>query len=517
MVSLLRWSFSGCLVLAVAGCAVGPSFVPPVSGLPANAFSADHGQVSREADLAPPSADWWALFRDPELTALERRVAGFNLDVQTQTARLAQSRFQRGVAAAAQFPDITNKDSFQTYKESESVISGLTQGSGFSPSQVQQFAQPISLWQYGFDASWELDVWGRVRRQVESADAQVDSARELRRGTLISALAEVARDYMQLRGIQTQLRIVRENLETETDTLNLTKTRMNNGLAVGTDVENAAAQVEAVRAQIPDLERQQSEAINALCLLLDQAPGGLAGELQHTNSLPPMPKRLPVGVPSELARRRPDIRQAEAQLHEATADIGVAVGDFYPTVKLNGSVGFQALDFTSLWKGTSWQYQYGPSISLPLFDGGRLRSTLELREATQKEAAINYRKTVLQAWHDVVNALVAFRHEQERRSHLNLQASHARAALDLSRKRYTDGVEAFITVLDAERTVLAAEQQAATSATNASVDLVALYKALGGGWEEIFPVSPIAPPTQPLLPVPPIVAVLDPPQVDPPK
>jgi NodT family efflux transporter outer membrane factor (OMF) lipoprotein len=275
--------------------------------------------------------------------------------------------------------------------------------------------------------------------------------------------------------------------------------------------------VEAVRAQIPDLERQQSEAINALCLLLDQAPGGLADELNHSHSLPPMPKRLPVGVPSELARRRPDIRQAEAQLHEATADIGVAVGDFYPTVKLNGSVGFQALDFASLWKGTSWQYQYGPSISLPLFDGGRLRSTLELREATQKEAAINYRKTVLQAWHDVVNALVAFRHEQERRGHLNLQASHARAALDLSRKRYTDGVEAFITVLDAERTVLAAEQQAATSATNASIDLVALYKALGGGWEETFPVAPIAPLTQPLLPVPPIVAVLDPAQVDPPK
>jgi NodT family efflux transporter outer membrane factor (OMF) lipoprotein len=367
---------------------------------------------------------------------------------------------------------------------------------------VQQFSQPINLWQYGFDASWELDIWGKVRRQVESADAQIDSAREFRRAALISALAEVARDYMQLRGIQTQIRIARENLGTANDTLRLTRTRMERGVAVGTDMENAAAQVEAIRAQLPDLERQQSQAVNALCLLLDLPPGALTGELSRWHGLPPMPRRLPIGVPSELARRRPDIRQAEAQLHAATADIGVAVGDFYPSVKLNGSVGAQALDFASLWKGSPLQYQYGPSVSLPIFDAGRLRSTLELREAQQKEAAINYHKTVLQAWHDVVNALVAFRSEQERRARLNQQAAHARAALALSRSRYNDGVEAFINVLDAERTLLQAEQQAATSATNAAVDLVALYKALGGGWEETFPTPPPASTV-------PIIAALD--------
>ena len=267
---------------------------------------------------------------------------------------------------------------------------------------------------------------------MESADAQVKAAAEMRRAVLISSLAEVARDYMQLRGVETQIRIARENLATAKDTLNLTRTRMERGVAVGTDVENAAAQVEAIRAQLPDLDRQQSEAVNALCLLLDQPPGVLNGELARTRSLPPMPRRLPIGVPSELARRRPDIRQAEAQLHAATADIGVAVGDFYPSVKLNGSVGAQALDFATLWKGSPLQYQYGPSVSLPIFDAGRLRSTLQLREAQQKEAAINYHKTVLQAWHDVVNALVAFRSEQQRRAHLNQQAAHARAALALA-------------------------------------------------------------------------------------
>jgi NodT family efflux transporter outer membrane factor (OMF) lipoprotein len=502
MVGLLRGTLCGCVALALASCAVGPDFVPPDPSLPTGNLA--RANASRETSLAPPDAEWWALFRDAELTALERRVPALNLDVQTMTARFAQSRFQRGAVASAQFPDVSGKGSFQTYKESENVVSGLTSGIGIPPAEAQQFSQPFRLWQYGFDASWELDIWGKVRRQVESADAQVQAAAEMRRSVLISSLAEVARDYMQLRGIQTQIRIVRENLGTANETLGLTRARMDRGVAVGTDVENASAQVEGIRAQLPDLERQQSEAINGLCLLLDQPPGVLAGELMHTHSLPPMPQRLPVGVSSELARRRPDIRQAEAQLHAATADIGVAIGDFYPSVKLNGSVGAQALDFASLFKGSPWQYQYGPSVSVPIFDGGRLRSTLELREAQQKEAAINYHKTVLQAWHDVVNALVAFRSEQERRSRLNQQAAHARAALELSRSRYNEGVETFITVLDAERTLLQAEQQAATSATNAAIALVALYKALGGGWEGTFPV--VAP--QP----PPVIAGLDPPK-----
>lgn len=180
-------------------------------------------------------------------------------------------------------------------------------------------------------------------------------------------------------------------------------------------------------------------------------------------------------------------------MHAATANIGVAVGDFYPSVTLNGSVGFQALDLTNLWKGSSLQYAMGPNVTLPIFEGGRLRATLELRDAQQQEAAIAYHETVLKAWHDVVNALVAYRTEQERRQDLKLQVQHASAALDLARSRYNDGVAQFITVLDAERTLLSAEQQLALSATNVAVDIVALYKALGGGWETTFPVEPPAP------------------------
>jgi NodT family efflux transporter outer membrane factor (OMF) lipoprotein len=201
---------------------------------------------------------------------------------------------------------------------------------------------------------------------------------------------------------------------------------------------------------------------------------------------------VPVGVPSELARRRPDIRAAEARLHQATADIGVAVAAFYPTVQLNGVVGLDALNLTNLWKGSSLQYTVGPSISLPIFNAGRLQNTVELREAQQIEAALAYRKTVLRSWHEVVNALVAHRLEQSRRARLAAQYSHARQALDIAQARYRDGVTEFLNVLYAERTALQAEQLVAQSTTNAALDQVQLFKALGGGWENTFPAGDAA-------------------------
>ena len=242
-----------------------------------------------------------------------------------------------------------------------------------------------------------------------------------------------------------------------------------------------------MRAQIPSLEQQESEQINALSLLLDLPPNGLRAELARAKAIPLTPAHVPIGVPSELARRRPDIRQAEAQLHAATADIGVAVASFYPSVKLNGVVGLDALDLNNLWKGSSLQYNLGPSLTLPIFEGGKLKSMLELSEAQQQEAYIAYRKTVLQAWHDVVNALVAYRAEQQRRARLGDQVEHSQQALSLARARYSDGVADFTTVLDTERTVLQAQQQYTQSTVNISVELVQLYKALGGGWELTYP------------------------------
>jgi NodT family efflux transporter outer membrane factor (OMF) lipoprotein len=478
-------------MLTLSGCsAVGPDFVPPDPMLPSGSFfgkpePAIVSPASAFDDLSGGDPQWWKAFRDPILTSLAGRLAAANLDVATATLRLAESRFQRNVTAAAQFPSINGNASYQRELFSQNGVLSLVKP--FVSPGTPFVIPPISIWQTGLDASWELDIWGGIRRQVEAASAQVEVAEFQRRDTLISSLAELARDYIDLRGIQAQIAIAKANLASSTDILQLTKTRAEKGLTTGLDVENAAAQVASVRSALPALENQESADINALSLLLDEPPGSLREELAQAKPIPPSPPRVPLGIPSELARRRPDIRQAEAQLHAATAAIGVAVADFYPSVKLSGNVEFNALDLRKLWQGTSLQYVFGPTVSLPIFQGGRLKSTLEFREAQQQEAAITYHKTVLQAWHEVVNALVAYRTEQERRASLREQTSHSRQALSLARARYASGVADFISVLDAERTELQAELQYAQSTTAVSTNLVQLYKALGGGWETAFP------------------------------
>ena len=487
-------------LLPLAGCvSVGPDFEPPDPLLPSVSFFGKPGPLgpnhtraaSAKGDASPVDPAWWAAFRDPILTSLAGRVAAANLDVNTATLKLAESRAQLGVAASAALPAINGDASYQRELLSENGLVSL--GKQLGPPGTSFVVPPISIYQPQFDASWELDLWGHVRRQIEAAGAQVETAEYQRRDTLVSTLAELARDYIELRGAQAQIAISNENLTTANDILQLTKTRAARGLTTQLDVENAAAEAASIRAQLPGLENQESVEINALSLLLDEPPDSLRSELARAKPVPPAPPRVPLGIASELARRRPDIRAAEAQLHAATADIGVAVADFYPSVKLNANnayIGFNALDLRDLWKGSSLQYVLGPSLSIPIFDGGRLKSTLELREIQQQEAAISYHKTVLQAWHDVVNALVAFRTEQQRRARLKDQVDHSRRALALSRARYNNGVIDFIAVLDAARTLLQAELQYAQSTTNVSTNVVQLYKALGGGWEQTFPEEP---------------------------
>lgn len=485
--------------LALCGCiSAGPDFEPPDPQLPAVSFLGKPEPLALAGGLPPggfaaAETQWWSVFHDPILTSLVERAAAANLDVQTATLRLAESRFQLGVTASAEFPSINGNASYQRELFSQNGVLSLVKplATSSNPLAAPFKIPPISIWQTGFDASWEIDIWGRVRRQIEAASAQVEASENDRRNILVSVLAELARDYIDLRGVQTQIRIAKANLASSNEILQVTKTRAQKGLTTGLDVENAAAQVEAVRATLPSLEDQESARLNALSLLLDEPPGSLRAELARAKPIPPAPPRVPLGIPSELARRRPDIRQAEAQLHAATATIGVAVADFYPRVTFNGNVEMNALDLKNLWKGSSLQYVFGPSVSLPIFEGGRLKSTLEFREAQQQEAAITYHKTVLQAWHEVVNALVAYRTEQQHRAHLKAQTEHSRQALALSKIRYENGVAEFITTLDAERTLLQAELQYAQSTAAVSANLVQLYKALGGGWEGVFPEEPL--------------------------
>ena len=456
----------------------------------------------------PVDAEWWKQFNDPELTSLVRRVAAGNLDVRAATFRLAQSRAQRGITAADQFGQLNGNSSYTRQLVSkQGVVSAIGSGGGAgggSPGTQSNGLggrqgsfpsgggiPPFDLFQGGFDASWELDLWGRVRRSVESADATLEASTEARRSQLLSSIAEVARDYVQLRGTQSTLQITRDNLASAQESAMLTGERFKGGLATDLDVANAQQQVEATAANIPQLEQQEAQSINAIGLLLGMPPAALRAELSPRKPVPPVPPRVPVGLPSELAQRRPDIRQAEAQLHAATADIGMAKADFYPRLTLSGSVALQALQVKNLgWSAGT--YSFGPSLTIPIFEGGRLRRTVELREAAQQEAAINYQRTVLQAFTDVDNALVAYAAEQRRRTRLAAQAVQSRRALNLAQSRFRQGLSDFLEVLTAQRTLLSSEQQLSDSTATVSANLVSLYKALGGGWEADLPGGTLA-------------------------
>jgi NodT family efflux transporter outer membrane factor (OMF) lipoprotein len=529
---LLRRAAPIALATGLAGCTVGPNYERPAAWWNPASWFVGHPPPTKEK-ISEPVAEkvdpqWWRLFNDGELTSLESRVAAANLDVRVATIRLAESRSSLGIARAALFPTADANANYTRQKLSEkgalSLLPGgpqpstasqqngaslapqATQSNGLSgagappsssaPSSSSIFA-PFNLFQYGFDASWEIDFWGRARRAVESSEASLQASAESQRNTLLQALAEVARDYIQLRGVQRNIEITERNLRIAQQSLALTRQRAAGGLTTELDVANAAAQVETNASQIPPLRAQETQLINAIALLLGQPPQSLQAELSTPHPIPPVPPKIPVGLPSELARRRPDIRQAEAQLHAATADIGVAVADFYPRITLSGSAAIQATMFKDLgsWaQANTWSF--GPSLTLPIFEGRRLRSTLELREAQQQEAAINYQRTVLNALHEVDNALAEYDAEQRRRNRLQQAVAENRRAVRLAQDRYAQGVADFLTVLDAERSLLAAEQQLTNSTTNVSTDLVQIYKALGGGWEVALPEggTPMSPP-----------------------
>ncbi len=487
-------------VLLLCGCTLGPDFKPPEASAPETWTSASAKPAASVPVAAPIDPNWWSLFQDNELTTLEEHVATENLDVRVATIRLAESRAQLGIIAADAYPNFEANASYQHTKPSNNgEFSGLTGGAA-SPSSGANGAAgnttgglrgstipALDIYQYGFDSTWELDLWGRVRRAVEAADASVTSSAETRRDTLLTSLAEVARDYLQLRGTQVRLQIARDNLKSAEQSQELTRERALGGVTTDLDVANASAQVATFAAEIPSLEQQERQFINALSLLLGQPPQALKDELAEARPVPPVPPRIPVGLPSELARRRPDIRQAEAQLHAATATIGVAEANFYPSFTLGGSVGIQGLQLAQLFDLSSLMYALGPSINIPIFEGGRLKSTLELRQQQQKEAAVVYERTVLNAWHEIDNSISAYQAEQHRRDQLAEAVVQNERAVSLAQSRYEQGVSDFLQVLDAQRSLFVTQQALADSTTTIDTDLVAIYKALGGGWEIDFP------------------------------
>jgi NodT family efflux transporter outer membrane factor (OMF) lipoprotein len=456
------------------------------------------------------AAAWWGHFNDPDLTSLIERARDSNPDLQQSALRIEEARAQLQAVGARNLPTVGLDTSYARTALSPNGALSLFGGSGTSQTAAQSAASgipstlvpfslpPFDLFQTGFDASWEIDLFGRVRRSVESTEAQGQAVVEARNDAMVSVFAEVARSYIQLRGVQRLIAITNDNLKAQQDAYNLTHAQAQGGETSNLDVESASAEVATTAAQLPALEDQEARAINALSLLLGQEPGALQQELGQAKPLPANPPQVPIGLPSDLARRRPDIRRAEAELHAATANIGVATADLYPRLSLSGSFGLQALRFSKLGDWASKFYNLGPSLSIPVFNGVTY-ANISVEEVRQKEAALTYKTTVLGALHDVENSVSSYGAEQVRLRALKRSAEANEHSLSLAQQRYRAGLSSFLDVLDAERRLYASQTEVARSSVTISTNLIAIYKALGGGWGDDGAAAADQPMAQPIV------------------
>ena len=341
----------------------------------------------------------------------------------------------------------------------------------------------FSFLQQGLNASWELDLFGKVRRAVEAQDATMLAAIENRRGVALMALAELAQSYMSLRGAQTQLAIAERNLRIAEDDIRLVESRFANGVATTLDLAQARGQKESIAETLPPLRAREAQLINAIGLLLGLEPRALEQELRPSKPPPTTPRLVGVGLPATLLRRRPDLREAEARLHAALAEIGEAEAEFYPDVNLVGDFNVQSLTLKQLFRASSTQWTLGPTITIPIFEGGRLRGNLALKESRHREAAIDFQKVLLRAWQEVDDALTAYAQAQKRRAAAARAAAQDKIALGAATQRYREGLVDFLNVNAALAQLLRSENDLVQSDVDVAGDLVRLYRALGGGWE----------------------------------
>ncbi|MHC1480238.1 efflux transporter outer membrane subunit [Frateuria aurantia] len=477
MTDLLRkptWLALG-LAMALSGCTVGPDFKPPQAKLP-HAWQAAAGSAASQTFGGEVDMAWWRSFQDPELSSLVGRLAAQNFDLAIAAERVSQGRAERRAAASEGLPHVGVSGDYARTRQSPNGFLKLVQPRAGAPVEYNFFEDALS-------ASWELDLFGRVRRTVEMAQANSAAAVEERRAVALAAVSDLALDYMQLRSVQARLVIVRQSIALSEHNTALVRQQMAYGTGSDLDLAEAQEQETATRALLPQLETDQSHLINAISLLLALPPHALEAELSAPSGQPVLPAEVPTGLPSQLARRRPDIREAEDRLHAATAGVGVAVASFYPDLSLTGQFGMQALQFSQLGSTASAAGSIGPALSIPLFEGGRLKAQLHLRKSQQREAAIAFQQTVLKAWHEVDDALVAYRNVQQTRDQVAATLTHADKALQIARQRYADGTEDFLNVIAAQRAYLDASSGLAISTEETETDLVRLYKALGGGWQ----------------------------------
>ena len=458
--------------LVLAGCAaVGPDYARVEPEVPQEWHTQLRGGLT--ADLPKPEtmAHWWRALNDAELSSLEERAVKGNLDLKKALARIREARALRGISKANLFPTLDASASSTNYRSSES---------GWSRKENK-------LYSAGFDAGWELDVFGGVRRSVEAAQASLEATQEDLYDVLVSLLAEVALNYVEVRTYQARLSAAYANIKTQQETYELNRSRYEAGIIDELAVQQALYNLERSRSQIPTLEIGLEAAKNRLAVLLGEKPGALHRELAERKPIPVPAVTVAVGVPAEAMRHRPDIRRAERNLAAQTARIGVATADLYPKFRLIGTVGLESISTGNFFTSDSRTWSISPGVSWNIFHGGAIRQNIKVQTARQEQALIQYESAVLNAQEEVENVLVAFSKEQRRRESLARATEAARQADLLARDRYQAGLVDFSNVLIAQLSLLSFQDELAQSEGSVTSNLVRLYKALGGGWKSLKP------------------------------
>lgn len=462
----------------LAGCAVGPDYRTPLIPTPASWSKA----ASTTSPKPPRLSQWWTRLRDPLLNELIEDAVVGNLDVATAMAKIRQARATYRQAVGALFPTLTNSESVQRTNETSSSSSSSTTSSGGAMA-------PYTLYQAGFDASWELDLFGANKRAVEAAGYGVEASEDSLRSTLLTLVGDIASNYVQARGYQARIALARRTAASQAETAEITRRKFAAGSTSAVDVANAAGQAASTRATIPTLETSYAQTVHQLSVLTGRAPADLNSKLAKATPIPTPRLPIPVGIPAEVLLSRPDVRLAERQYAQYTAKIGQAEAALYPSVSLTGSIATAGTKLGDLGKSSSISWAFGPTLTVPIFNGGQLRAAVDIAEAERDQYFIAYRSSVLTALKDVEDAIVALAKERSRVRELAASATSYRQAATLSRALYQAGTASFLDVLTAERSLYTAEDSRLESQVLITTDYIALNKALGGGWNGMIDAS----------------------------
>jgi NodT family efflux transporter outer membrane factor (OMF) lipoprotein len=454
------------------GFKVGPNYCPPGANVAESWIEAsDPHVIAGQRD----NACWWTAFGDPTLDQLVAAASQQNLTLKVAGFRILEARAERGIAEGNLFPQQQD----MTAQYSRNAMSATAYPFNFFTLPTYSYDN----WSTGLDAAWELDFWGRFRRAIEAADAHLNAQVEGYDNVLVLLQAEVATNYIQMRAYEERLALTRKNVELQRETLGIITLREQRGLVTELDVQQAIGNLGTTESLIPVLVSGHRRAENRLCILMGEPPCQLAEMVKSPGPIPVPPQEVIVGIPAELLRRRPDVRQAEREAAAQSAQIGIAEAEFYPHIAITGTIGVQAEQLNQLFESSSLVGAIGPGIRWNILNYGRIKNNVRAQDARFQQAIINYRDTVLRANEEVENGIVNFLQEQDRVKCLDKTARADARSVEIAMQQYEKGVIAYQPLLDSQRALVQQQDALAESRGSVGTNLVAIYKALGGGWQ----------------------------------